>query len=1051
MNIDELNAIKSMFPERFFKKGMVYFRHGHVVGLSFNRLNESWFAEVVGTQSYYSEVKVKDLFTGDVDMYCDCPAYATYATCKHLVAVLLEMSERNAFVQEEKREVVTERFIEQIVRQKSRESVHVIEKIPMQVEYILTLDYENKVQLQFRTGISHRYVVQNVRDLLDHVLHGAGYYFTKKFSYDPEYHYFLNQDIEIFTLLANVIHTGDFFSNRAYNVNQDYDRREIPVPPLLLQQLLEKLKERNVVVETEAGRVEGIALVYEEIPSAFTMQYNEQEELALTTDMHVNLRMLNDYQALYDTGTFYFPTTEQWNVFKTIWQFNLEEKGLAIQAEQKNTFFSEVLPVLQNVSEVEIKEEVAKEVVHYPLRATFHLKQKEEAIIGSLAYHYGSYTFDPFQMSEPTDRIVLRDIEKEDEIMSLIEQSNFRYNGENLSIQLMNDEDVYDFLYTILPLLDEKVELYLTSDIKSLIVEREPIPSTNVNVESDSNLLSINFDISEVDEAEVDAMIKAVIERQRFYRLQSGALVSLENEQFHSLRELFTELDAKEEDFVDGTLSVPVYKGMRVDDVLQTEKRYAPAFRKLLHHLKSPEEQLYEVPEVLQATLRSYQETGFQWFKSLSEYHLGGILADDMGLGKTIQAIAYLLSEPSDRPHLIVVPSSVVYNWRNEFQKFAPSLDVAVIVGPKEDRKQKIETRLDADVWITSYGTARQDIKLYSHLQFNVLILDEAQYIKNYATKTSQAIRKVKAKTRFALTGTPIENSLHELWSIFQVILPGFMPSEREFNKWEPEKVAQLVRPFIMRRLKEDVLTELPEKIESTHVSQLTEEQKKLYVGYLRELQQEAAASLASNQFQQDRMKILAGLTRLRQLCCHPSLFIENYEGRSGKLDELMESVQSFRESGKRMLIFSQFTSMHELIIKELEREGIDYFYLHGQTPSEKRVAMSEAFNAGEKDVFLISLRAGGTGLNLTGADTVILYDLWWNPAVEDQAAGRAHRFGQKNVVQVIRFIAEGTIEERIYELQQKKRELIDQVIQPGETMLQSLSEDDIRELLNIT
>src|SRR5699024_3847668 len=513
-------------------------------------------------------------------------------------------------------------------------------------------------------------------------------------------------------MLYYVIHTRDIFSERTYGISRDYDRREIPIPPLLLKQLLDKLQSRHLIVEADNRQREGIEVVRGEIPSTFTMKYNERDELALTTNVQGELMLLESYGALYNAGTFYFPTTEQWNVFRTVWQFGLKDKGLDIQAEQKNTFFSEVLPVLQNVSDVKIDDEVAQEVVHYPLRATFHLEQKEEAIIGLLAYHYGSYTFNPFHMSEPTERIVIRDIEKEDEIMNLIEQSNFRYNGKDLSIHLMNDEDVYEFLYTILPHLDEKVELYLTSDIKNLIVEREPTPSTNVNIETDSNLLSINFDISEVDETEVDAIIKAVIEKRRYYRLQSGALVSLENDEFSSLQNLFTELGARQEDFINGTLSVPVYKGMQVDELIQTDKRYAPAFRKLLHRLKSPEEQVYEVPESLEASLRSYQETGFQWFKSLHEYHLGGILADDMGLGKTVQAIVYLLSEPGDVPHLIVVPSSVVYNWRNEFAKFAPSIDVEVIAGQKNDREKLIETRREADVWITSYGTIRQDVDI---------------------------------------------------------------------------------------------------------------------------------------------------------------------------------------------------------------------------------------------------------------------------------------------------------------------------------------------------
>src|SRR5690625_3954723 len=373
-----------------------------------------------------------------------------------------------------------------------------------------------------------------------------------------------------------------------------------------------------------------------------------------------------------------------------------------------------------------------------------------------------------------------------------------------------------------------------------------------------------------------------------------------------------------------------------------------------------------------------------------------------------------------------------------------------MITGTQEEREQKIAKSKKTDIWLTSYAMARRDIHLYETITFQTLILDEAQYVKNYETKTSQAIRKINAINRFALSGTPIENNIDELWAIFQVIMPGFMPNRKRYRKLDYSTIAHMVRPFILRRIKSDVLEELPEKIESTLRSELTMEQKELYLGYLQRLQKETIASLQQGPFHKQRMKILAGLTRLRQICCHPGMFIDNYEGKSGKLEQLIELVKTSLESGHRMLIFSQFTSMHEIIMKRLQRENIEYFYLHGGTPSEERLHMSERFNNGEKDVFLISLRAGGTGLNLTGADTVILYDLWWNPAVEDQAADRAHRFGQKNVVQVIRLICEGTIEEKIYELQQQKRELIDKVIQPGETALAQMTEDDIKQLLNI-
>lgn len=377
-------------------------------------------------------------------------------------------------------------------------------------------------------------------------------------------------------------------------------------------------------------------------------------------------------------------------------------------------------------------------------------------------------------------------------------------------------------------------------------------------------------------------------------------------------------------------------------------------------------------------------------------------------------------------------------------------MNVRVISGTKQERENLLKDTSGFDVLVTSYQLLRQDLEYYHGQTFSVMILDEAQAIKNDATKTARAVKSVSAGKRFALSGTPIENSLDELWSIFDAVLPGLFPAKRFFKQWPQEKVSRICRPFILRRVKQDVLHELPEKIEHVHTCELTDDQKKLYLGYLERIQGETKQVLEEEGLQKGRMKILAGLTRLRQLCCHPSLFLENYEGGSGKLTELLELVQHSLENRQRILIFSQFSSMLKKIRKQLEARGKDVFYLDGQTPSKDRVYMTERFNRGEKDIFLISLKAGGTGLNLTGADTVILYDLWWNPAVEDQAAGRAHRMGQKNVVQVFRMITRGTIEEKIHKLQQKKKALIENVIQPGETMLSSLSEEEIKELLEM-
>ena len=1054
-SIRDLN-IQKLFPSVIYRRGLDYYRKGKVSDLLYDINHHVWTATVHGTENYFVEINMKDFDKGSIDTFCDCPAFDTFGSCKHIAAVLMGIVNKESGRSKDLDNYnyqVTNRFINALSSIQQSDYINEIlpDKAPMHVEYHCKWNYEKNVMIELKTGVKRCYVVKDALEFLENVLKGNEHYFTKTFTFNPETHYFLQQDLAIFEMLYSILKNEQIYNSYMYyhyqgNANT---KRYIVIPPLIVQELFEKLAERDFTVETRGGSYSHVKIEKDTLPFTFSITKNDRNDLMLKMEEKMNITYLQQYEMLFYQGVFYFPEKDQIPIVKEINNFSMNDLQLPITKNQADIFLSEVLPSLKKVGDVEISEKVAQEIIQVPLKAKMYLEMKADWIIGRLEYLYGDHKIDPFGEREENDVIIIRDAEKEQQIMRLIEHANFHYNGKELYIE-PDEEEMFEFLYNVLPLFNNYVELFLTSDIRGMMIENEPAPSTSVRLESSTNLLEIGFDIDGVDDSEINQIINAVIEKKRYYRLQSGALLSLEGEEFASMQQFFDDFAINKNDVQDGNVHMPVYRGTQIDELIETNKDYDPSFRKLLHQLKSPEEQVYELPKNLNASLRNYQHTGYQWFKSLSNYHLGGILADDMGLGKTLQSIAYIASEPSVHPHLIVAPSSVVYNWKNEFGKFAPDLSVEIMTGTPLERQQKITESKNMNVWITSYSTIRQDIELYRELPFQTLILDEAQYIKNYATKTSKAIREVKASRRFALSGTPIENSIDELWAIFQVILPGLMPNHREFKQLPYEKIAMMTRPFILRRLKQDVLKELPEKIESVSVSELTKEQKDLYIGYHRQLQVEAAQSMKESGFQQNRMKILAGLTRLRQICCHPSLFIENYQGASGKLEQLMDTVRTAMENGKRMLIFSQFTSMHEIIIEKLTEEGIDYFYLNGQTPSRERVEMSERFNNGEKEIFLISLKAGGTGLNLTGADTVILYDLWWNPAVEDQATGRAHRFGQKNVVQVIRLITEGTIEEKIYDLQQKKRELIDQVIQPGETMLTSLSEEDVRELLSI-
>lgn len=1052
--LKDINLSK-LFPSVIYRRGLEYYKKNKVSDLLYDINYQVWTATVSGSEDYFVEINMKEINKGTIDTYCDCPAFDTYGSCKHIVAVLLSVQAKesnredgNIFYDYN----MTNRFIQamsslQQIEQKPEISK---DKIPLQVEYLLKWNYSDSMLLELKIGENRRYVVKEAFDLLEAVLDEQEYYFTKNFTYRPDEQYILEQDLEIFKMLYSIKNNENIYQSSFYPHSGSTDKRYVLIPPLVAKELLTKLIDREVSVTISNRTYQAISLEENVLPFQFLLEKNENGDVVLKLTDGGEVKLLPNYEMIFSEGVFYYPTSEQLNIVKGLNEFNLNQLELAIPKKQADQFFSEVIPSLKEVGDVQVADDIIEEVVQVPLQAKFFLELKEDLITGKLEYHYGKHVIDPFNGRSENDIIIMRDVAKEAEIMRLIEYANFHYNGKELYLETSEEEELYEFLYHILPLLSDQLELFLTSELKYMIVEQEPTATTNVRLDSASNLLEISFDIDGVEESEVDTILQAVVEKKRFYRLNSGAVLNLENNSLSSIQQFFNDMDINEKDLHGGNVQMPVYRGSQIDELIDTKKSYDPSFRSLMHHLRSPEEQVYELPENINATLRNYQNTGYQWFKSLSSYHLGGILADDMGLGKTIQTIAYIASEPKDKLHLVVAPSSVVYNWKSEFDKFAPNITTAILTGNPAERHEKIKELKDIDVWITSYATLRQDIELYKEIDFQTMILDEAQYIKNYATKTSQAIRQVRASRRFALSGTPIENSIEELWAIFQVVLPGLMPSQRKFKQLSNEKIAAITKPFILRRLKQDVLKELPDKIETVSVSELTKEQKELYVGYLQQVQAEASKSINESGFNQNRIKILAGLTRLRQLCCHPSLFIENYLGESGKLLQLMDTVRTALESGKRMLIFSQFTSMHEIIMKELEKEGIDYFYLSGKTPSEDRLKMSDRFNEGEKNIFLISLKAGGTGLNLTGADTVILYDLWWNPAVEDQATGRAHRFGQKKVVQVIRLIAEGTIEEKIYELQQKKRELINQVIQPGEAMLSSLSEDDIRELLSL-
>ena len=560
--------------------------------------------------------------------------------------------------------------------------------------------------------------------------------------------------------------------------------------------------------------------------------------------------------------------------------------------------------------------------------------------------------------------------------------------------------------------------------------------------------------------------------KKKYHRLKDGSFINLQdNENIEFVENITKDIDIDYSQIKDQKIKVPLYRSFYLEKILEKNNSIRlirnEGYNNFIDGLdKSKLEEKIELPSRLKVDLRGYQIIGFNWLKTLDEYGLGGILADDMGLGKTVQLLSvicsYLDNAKDRKPSLVVCPSSLALNWQNEIEKFTRDIKSIVIQGSLEERTKNIKEIPKYDIVITSYELLKRDIELYeeSNYEFKYIIADEAQYIKNNNTKNAKAIKEIKAETRYALTGTPIENSLSELWSIFDFIMPGYLFSYKKFKELyetaivkendeaTTNKLKKLINPFVLRRVKKEVLTELPDKTITVLNSTMTDEQQDIYMSYLIKARKNVAEEIAENGIERSQIKILALLTRLRQICCHPSLFIDNYEGESGKLTQCIEIMKDAIQSDHKILLFSGYTSMFDILEKKLKMENISYLKLTGQTKVSERLSMVDEFNNNNDiKVFLISLKAGGTGLNLTGADMVIHYDPWWNLSAENQATDRTYRIGQKRNVQVYKLITKNSIEEKIYDLQKRKEMLIDSMLSTNQTFISKLSKEDIMSL----
>ena len=732
-------------------------------------------------------------------------------------------------------------------------------------------------------------------------------------------------------------------------------------------------------------------------------------------------------------------------------------KRIYIGEKNLSELFNRLLPKLEDSDVFVIYKNFKEDEVALPIKAkfSFYVDLDDDEVFCKCSVDYNEHHEIIRRLKEEDFPLAsYRDIKNEDRIIEKLEDLFPYYRNEDDSFSTLNTPDnIYSLLKEGLQELKEYGEVNISKKLKNINFYKSPTLALKVN--SDHDLLDLSI-TSDLPKEELLSLLKSYKEKKRYYRLPNGDYYELKNNKEYDFLFGLLERDKTSlKELIEGNMHLPLYRAFYLDKCLENQPDIkaikSESFNTLVETFKNVKDKDYALPMSLENTLKPYQKEAFKFEKALAEMGLGGILADEMGLGKTLEIIAYLLSEKEEKEIkvLLVTPASLLYNWQEEIKRFAPIIKTTIITGSQEERKILLNEK--ADIYITSYDLLKRDILNYHDLHFTHQIIDEAQYIKNAKATVSKAVKVIDAKIKFALTGTPIENRLSELWSIFDYVLPGYLGNYEYFknhyesailkeDKETKEELKMLISPFIKRRKKSEVLKELPLKIEEYRYAHFKDDQQKLYDAEVVKIKK----MINSDDASKEKIKILAELTKIREICCDPKLLFDNYLGESAKKEVCLDLIDSAIAGGHKILLFSQFTSMLELLEIELKQRDIKYYKITGATKKEDRLELVKTFNNDDTPLFLISLKAGGTGLNLVGADVVIHYDPWWNLAAENQAIDRAHRIGQKRNVNVYRLIVQNTIEEKIVKMQKYKKEMADTMLEETGTSLSTLSEKEL-------
>lgn len=940
------------------------------------------------------------------------------------------------------------------------------------VPIFLYNDTDKKLKVEFKIGNEQLTKINNLPDFFERMLNREKYKYNNVLEFIHEENAFEEQSRPLLKFLlkyAEIIkYANDVNNNYAY-YGRNFNVNNVVLSNTGLDELFEILKGKTVEFETKTGERK-IQFIDEPIDIKFILEKSDESTYCLTPNIDVY-----GYDIFYGKNYSYFlidnkmhkclPKVENRNLeLLEVYKKNYTQSIIFNENNLRN-FFAIVVPKIKDNFEIKnIDKEQIEKYMPKDLYVKIFLDYNEKGyIVADVKFCYGNVEFNPIKN---VNLEITRNAIQENEVLDTFVQTGFMLDSANARLVLANDEKIYNFLSKEIEDYMKKFEVLVAEDFKKKDIKKIKIKSIGVKIEN--NLLDINLGDFKFNIYEIKDIINKYKLRKKFYRLKDGTYISLEkNSSLDFLENLTDNIEIEDENVEENSIKLPIYRALYLEKIFKnmpnTNIQKNEYYKNMISQIEDRQIDLStKIPPKLNAELRTYQKIGYKWLRTLEQYKMGGILADDMGLGKTIQLLAVILSyvqknKGNVKPSIIICPSSLALNWYNEIQKFTPTLKALVISDDYLERKRKIEEIGKYQVIITSYDSLKRDIDLYENYCFKYVVADEAQYIKNNNTKNSKAIKTINAETKFALTGTPIENSLSELWSIFDFIMPGYLykykkfkelyetPIIKEQNEDVMNKLKKQIEPFVLRRTKGEVLTELPDKTVTILNNEMSEEQYNIYMSYMAQARKEIMSQIDINGFEKSQIKILSLLMRLRQICCHPKLFLREYEGESSKLNQCIEIIQDAVLGGHKILLFSSYTSMFEIIEEKLKNIGVKYLKLTGQTKVGERIELVDKFNTDENiKVFLISLKAGGTGLNLTGADMVIHYDPWWNLSAENQATDRTYRIGQKRNVQVYKLITKNSIEEKIYELQQKKAKLIDNMLSTDATFINKLSKDDI-------